>query len=711
MSDFISKTLRSPFSMLLAPIFVLLIATLFFTQVDLEPKITPDFFFSSDSQIYKEDQAIQKKFPFNQQILLNVSTDSISDPNYIEKIDTLSTRVKSLQGVKDVNSITHGPDDLDAARGNPLWRRMLIGENEKSSFVAIFVSTENYQKLVADIETIVAQEENKYFSIRISGLPYIVEQIRRNLKADMKTFTTGAIILSSIVLLLVFRSIVLVAGALITCITAAMLTLVIQAFMGIPIGILTANLGTIVFVLTQSHLIFLVANWYNAARKSNDARLQESIKHTFPASFWAMMTTLLGFSSLIFVEAKPLNQLGIGGAIGTLSALICAYTIFPAFLRMGKINPSRFSYSLANKFPLPKKLARFLSIATILIAITLGVFGISRLNTDPSLLSYFKEDSKLYNGIYHVDKNGGSNPLHIVVRQNNGATLDNDASYERMWELQNAFSAHESVGSVISLPVIMAEGDEHWLGNLLPWNILLDILSKPRFGEITKSFVSEDRTEALFMLRMNEGERAKDRLSIIREVKQIPPDYGFEITMVGGTYYLQGELASSVASSMTTGIMTLIALFGVIAFALSASLIVALAIIICAASITAITLGTLGILGIPVDIISSPAVNLCLGLIVDDMIHLTVTAKRHAKEMKENSMRKWGIWREALNGQSWPALVSTITIMIGFSVFALSDFPPSQRFGLEIVYGAGLAVILALGVFPFLATRRKSGTK
>ena len=42
--------------------------------------------------------------------------------------------------------------------------------------------------------------------------------------------------------------------------------------------------------------------------------------------------------------------------------------------------------------------------------------------------------------------------------------------------------------------------------------------------------------------------------------------------------------------------------------------------------------------------------------------------------------------------------------MIGFSVFALSDFPPSQRFGLEIVYGACLAVIIALGVFPFLAT-------
>lgn len=714
MSNLISNTLRSPFSMLLAPLFVFVVVVLFFQRVDLEPKITPDFFFSSDSQIYKEDQEIQKKFPFNQQVLLNVSTDSITDPNYIEKIDTLSTRIKSLRGVKDVNSITMGPDDLDAARNNPLWKRMLIGKGEKSSFIVAFISTENYERLVADIEKIVTQEENRYFKIRISGLPYIVEQIRRNLKADMKTFTTGAIILSAIVLLAVFRSFVLVAGALITCITAAMMTLVIQAFMGVPIGILTANLGTIVFVLTQSHIIFLVANWCNAVRQKNDARLAEAVAHTFPASFWAMATTLLGFTSLMFVEAKPLNQLGTGGAIGTLSALVCAYTIFPAFLRLCKVRPSKFSYTLAKKFPLPKKVARLLTVVAIFGGITLGVFGISKLNTDPSLLSYFKHDSKLYNGIYHVDENGGSNPLNIVVSQKNGGTLDNEASYERMWALQKAFSEHKEVGSVISLPVLMAEGEENWLGNLLPWNMLLDILSKPRFGEVAKSFVSEDRKEALFMLRMREDGRTRDRLSIISEIEAIPDEHGFVVKMTGGTYYLQGELASSVAASMTTGIVTLIALFGVITLVLSASIMVALAIIICAGLVSAVVLGTLGALSIPVDIISSPAVNLCLGLIVDDMIHLTVTARRGVKAVKNASIREWDIWRKALDGQSWPALVSTITIMIGFSVFSLSDFPPSQRFGLEIVYGAGLAVILALGVFPYLATRKRKknvGTK
>jgi predicted RND superfamily exporter protein len=609
-----------------------------------------------------------------------------------------------VRGVKDVQSITHGPDDLEAARKNPLWRRLLIGKNEKSTFVIAFVSTAEFAPLVHNVEDIVAQEENQWFKIRISGLPYIVEQIRRNLTEDMKTFTAGAVLLSALMLLAVFRSALVVVGALMTCIIAAMMTLVVQSFMGIPIGILTANLGTIVFVLTLSHVIFLISNWCNAARVSKDAKLTETLSHTLPASFWAAMTTLLGFASLIFVEAKPLNQLGVGGTVGTIAALVCAYTIFPAFLRLAKVNPTNFTYALARNFPLPEKLATGLTLFVILAALGLGFAGIGWLNTDPSLLSYFKEDSQLYKGIYHVDENGGSNPLLLVIRRADGGKLDNNDAYDRMWQLQQTLSRHEAVGSVISLPVIMAEGDEHWLGQLIPWNMLLNILSKAEFGGVAKSFVNEERTKALFMLRMKENGRARDRLEIIEEIRKIPSANGFTLTATGGTYYLQGELAASVAKSMTTGILTLIGLFGVIGFIVSGSIMVAIGVMVCALCISAIVLGTFGVLGVPVDIISSPAINICLGLIVDDMIHLTVTAKRSIRSAKDKTLRHWNAWKEALNTQSWPALISTLTIIIGFSVFGLSDFPPSQRFGLEIVYGAGLAVILALGVFPFIAT-------
>lgn len=690
---------------ILAPAFLVFIVAFFFLKVDLEPKITPDFFFSSDSEIYRKNQQIVDEFPSQQQILLNVTTaGSFEDPNFIEKIDTLTKRIQQVEGVTDVQSITNGPDDLDAARENPLWRRLLIGNNEQSSFIIAFIDTDAFTELVESIETIAAEEENKWFAIRISGLPYIVEQIRRNLTSDMKTFSLGAMLLSAIVLFLVFRSPLIVLGAMATCIAAAMLTLAVQSLFGIPIGILTANLGAIVFVLTLSHVIFLTSNRQNDTGEDEAAPLMATVMHTFPASSWAALTTLLGFASLIFVDAKPLNQLGVGGTVGTACALVCAYGIFPAFLGFARLKASsasgpagRFSLALHGK-------AKGITVTLLVLTLGVAIVGLPRLNTDPSLLSYFKEESELHNGIYYVDENGGSNPLLLVVRRENLEKLDNSESYEKMWDMQQALSEHEAVGSVISLPVIMAEGDEHWLGQLLPWNLLLDILSDPDYGAVAKSFVTEDRTHALFMLRMRESGRERDRLDIISEVEKIPALHGFEITLTGGTYYLQGELAASVARSMTTGVITLIIMFGVIAFLVSGAVMVAVAVMVCAGVISALLLGGLGALGMPVDIISSPAINICLGLIVDDMIHITVTAKRTLKA-KTLSFKDWQVWKAALETQSWPAFVSTLAIMIGFSVFALSDFPPSQRFGVEIAIGAGIAVFLALIIFPYIASK------
>ena len=138
-----------------APLFVIAIVVLFFTKVDLEPQITSDFFFSSDSEIYEQNQAIKREFPFQKQIIMSVSTPNITDPAYIDKIASLTSRLERVKGVKAVQSITNGPDDLDAARNNPLWKRLLIGEKEKSSSIIVMVSTDDFKSLVKNIESII----------------------------------------------------------------------------------------------------------------------------------------------------------------------------------------------------------------------------------------------------------------------------------------------------------------------------------------------------------------------------------------------------------------------------------------------------------------------------------------------------------------------------------------------------------------------------
>lgn len=115
-----------------------------------------------------------------------------------------------------------------------------------------------------------------------------------------------------------------------------------QAIFGQKIGILTTNITTIVYVVTLSHLVFMTFNWQTlASDKDNnvsDGRClaKQASRMTFPASFWSMVCSSLGFASLLIVAAKPTRELGIGGVAGTITALACAYLMYPAFLAWTK---------------------------------------------------------------------------------------------------------------------------------------------------------------------------------------------------------------------------------------------------------------------------------------------------------------------------------------------------------------------------------------
>src|SRR6185503_12842366 len=115
-------------------------------------------------------------------------------------------------------------------------------------------------------------------------------------------------------------------GSLTACAVAALSTLLVQQWLGGRIGLLTANLVTISFVLTQSHVVFLTNNWHEVGE------LRGALKRTLTASAWCMATAVLGFVTLLYVEAQPLRELGYGGTIATLCAIAAAYGIYPWFL-------------------------------------------------------------------------------------------------------------------------------------------------------------------------------------------------------------------------------------------------------------------------------------------------------------------------------------------------------------------------------------------
>src|SRR5436305_1866681 len=561
--------------------------------VDLKPAVDENFFFSTGDPGVRESKMVEQRFPSQPQLILAVSSQDISSPRYLSRIQRLTQQIEAIDEVSGVKSLTAGPKSFQDAVQGEFWRRLLIAKDRKSSNVIVF----------------------------LEGL---------------------------------------------------------------------------------SHLVYMTFNWQTLADRGHRLGKEspnlagDAWRMTLPPSFWSMICASLGFGSLLIVQAKPLRELGFGGVLGTVVAFICAYVMYPPFLRWAVPRKSKL---IEQEPPRAFWSRRFvlLSLGVILVSAGLGL-GLTKVNTDPSLLDYFKSHSELRDGLEYVDNSGGCNPLNLVVSAADGSLLNTDAAYEKMWRLHGALENYKGVGTVISLPTLLAEGDRVPFSFLISYEKMMEMMEQPKYARVAKSFVTKDRTDAMFLVRMVEERRDKYRLQVVDDLRAICRKYGFKPELIGGIYSLQGRLAQLVASSLVTGLFWLNLLFIVIVWIVARSVRGALAMILSLSLVPMCMLGGIGWLRVPMDVISAPATNVCIGIAIDSMIHLVFGVRRAQRDGEKG----WAAWVAARKEQ-WRGIVySDVIFAAGFAIFVLSDFPPTQRFGLVVLAGCIIDILANLFVLPLL---------
>jgi predicted RND superfamily exporter protein len=676
-----------------------------FRYVDLRPRVDENFFFSSSDPQVQTDKLISKIFLQTPELILSAK-GNIRSPDYLRKVRELSKELAAIRGIDSVQSLTRGPRNTDDALESPLWKRVLFSEDHKATFIYVFLKEKaSVEDSVLKIEKAKERFDSADFQLMISGAPYIVELIQRNLLRDMKVFTVSAFCIFGLAGLLISRSVAMVLGTLIACTNAGALTLIMTHEFGIPIGPLTANLFTIVFVLTLTHMVFMTFNWRHITQKkqtSVEKSWRLAVRVTLLPSFWSMLTALLGFLSLLFVPATPLRQLGLSGAMGTVIAFTSAYVIYPFFLRIqtprlpAREKALRESSDIHPFFK--KRHGRI--VASILVAAAAASIGLWKLDTKPSLFSYFKKGGEIRNSLEYIDRNGGSTPLNIVLADPSKAPWKMDEVYPRLWRLQNTLEQDPSVGSVMSLSLLLAEARRSPMASLIPVSWMLKLLESPILGKTAQYYITKEQTKTLFVLRMKESYQQTDHLANVERIKTIVREEGFDPVLVGGTYFLYGKLSKLVASSIVEGLTLLILLFVVMGGIISRSFRVIGAMFFSLGIIPLLMLGILGLSRVPIDIISAPGANIAIGIGVDAMIHVLIWVRRHPA----GSMLSWEAWASVCSRLWKPILYSMSVVCAGFGIFMFSGFPPTQRFGLSVVLGTLLSPLPALFVMPLVTT-------
>ncbi len=692
-------------------------------RVDLTPRVEGEFFFADDDPQLTASREVRERFRMGEQVILRVGDPGAGpdDPArdreaYRTGVAELRAALGALEGVETVWSVV----DQDA--DDPLWSRLLLTPDPAATNVVVSLADGvDAEALVPRLEAAAGAVQG--LDVVMSGAPVIVEWIRRHLLRDLVVFTGGALILFTLLVAGVYRDGRVLAGMLATSVVSVCATLLVSDAWGVHIGLLTANLATIVFVLTLSHMVFITANVRRARADGDGATPAEAaargVARTLEGSFWGMATTLLGFLSLLVATARPLRELGTAGAVGAVLALVAAYVVYPAFLGRGSGGSGDSDEARA-----PGGLGegpaggagpgsgtgrrRGWAAAGVVAGVGLLAVGVPRLDTDPGLLTYFAADSDLRQGLERIDGDGGSSPLHMVVRLPDGGGLDTDAAYDALARAQEALEADPRTGVVLGPSVLMDQARTFPLARFLPLSVLLDIASSPRLDEVALGFVTADRGQGLFTIRMRESApRALDggagsREAVMNELAAAVVEAGLEPVQVAGLYELQGRLGELIRESLAVGVGGLWLLFLLVAAVVARSGGLTLRMWLCLGTIPLVVLGTFGWLGIAVDIITSPAANVALAVGVDAMIHLVVRVRR---------FRAVGVadpWGEALARVRPPVLAATGILAAGFGLFVLSSFPPTRRFGLAVILGTVTAAVLALVVLPRWAGRRPS---
>lgn len=533
------RVLRSYVPVLVCFGITVIMSLVFFRSVDLKPKVGENFFFSKNDPQVRADNEISRTFPEMTEIDLTVSGD-IASPVYAEHVRGLSDALLTVPGVTGVVSLNpgpkgNGPKDLNDALQSRLWTDILVAKDHKSTDVIATVEDDVGATTINGLQELQRKFDRPGFRVVISGLPYTTELISRTLERDLRTFSLGAVCVFGVVLFVMFRSLWILLGTFVACANSSAATLIITQQVHIPIGPVTANISTMVFVMTLSPMVYLTFNWKRIRQQQRSVgrtAVWSAVKETVHPSFWSAVCMILGFISLLLVPSTPLKHLGTAGAIGAAMAFAAAYSLYPWFLALASPPKARLHWTKA----FDSRVRSFFSArhrwiaAGLMVFGVVGAIGLPRLNTDPPLFFYFKKGSDIRKGLEAVDRSGGSSPLKLEVEDRHGASLDTSEQYKHLWALQNALETDPAVGKIMSLPVIQSEIKRHWYSKFLSVEAFfqgksttekeISILEDPKHGAVARQFLTPDHKKALFLLRMRETVRSAPREDVIRRVER-----------------------------------------------------------------------------------------------------------------------------------------------------------------------------------------------
>ena len=587
----------------------------------------------------------------------------------------------------------------------------------------------------------ILQDYKSYGTLHLGGVPMIANDMITFIKNDLIVFGIGVFVFLISMLSVIFRRPRWVILPLASCLYAGLIMIGFLGLIGWDVTVISSNFISLMLIITMSMNVHLIVRYRQLSQDRPDHSQRQLVLETAGRMVWpclyTSLTTIMAFGSLVVSGIKPVIDFGWMMTIGLSVTFLTSFILFPALLSLLPRREEKTSAASGFRFTprlaaLTEKHGNPILFAAALLAL-ISVFGISRLEVENSFISYFSADTEIYRGLSLIDqKLGGTTPLDVLLKFE-GAPAEDPAAEDDPDDLEALFGGFEAfegqqeavwftpervntikrahdylaglpeVGKVLSLASVIRVGEAINQGEFDAFE--LAIVSKRLPAELEdymiKPYVSEQHNEARINLRILDSLKDLRRAELLERIETDLAEklqIGRDQFRLSGLLVLYNNMLQSLFRSqiLTLGVvMAGIALMLCILFRSVALAVIGIIPNLLAA---AIILGLMGLLEIPLDMMTITIAAITIGIAVDNSIHYLYRFREEFPGIGDYVRAMH--YCHANIGKA--VFYTASTIMIGFSILVLSNFIPTVYFGLLTALAMLIALLAALTLLPKL---------
>jgi hypothetical protein len=581
----------------------------------------------------------------------------------------------------------------------------------------------------------------EYGQLYLGGTAMIASDMISFIESDLKYFAIGVLIMFIITLSIIFKKLRWVTMPLVS---SALIALVVIGFLGWMdwrVTVVSSNFISLLLIISISltiHLIVRYQELYELDPSMDKTDLVTlTIEQMLKPCFYTALTTIIAFASLSVSEIKPVIDFGKMMVAGIFFAFIFSFTLVPVAMLLFTSDKGKESKDFSKGITLvfstfTQRYGNIVMLISVIL-FSFSLYGISKLTVENRFIDYFKPTTEIYKGMELLDtKLGGTAPLDIVINAPENWKISDEEDFDNDFEFDDDFGSDEDVAEngywwntisldrleeihdyIDSLPEIgkvlsvasgikvarelkdgeaLSELDLALVKTMLPDDIKDNLLS---------SYISEDENQVRISARVIESAEGLNRNQLLSEISntlesefQLESDQ-FRLT---GLAVLYNNMLQSLFDSQIGTIVIVFSIIFIMFLILFRSLYLSIIGIIPNLLAASVVLGSMGLFSVPLDIMTITVAAISVGMAVDNTIHYI---HRFKKEFSRSNNYQVSM-QNSHKTIGRAMFYTSLTIILGFLVFATSNFNPSVYFGFFVSLAMVMALLGALTLLPQL---------